>query len=329
MVFRRPRPLPALLASALLAACSTTGATPVDEDRQIEIHTESAVGYMNMGEYDRAIDQAMRGLSLDPDNQRLKLYLARALLLRRGTQDVLRAEKVLRELDGTEDFRVPLGLGEVLERKGVAFDEAGRAIASGERFTQAPDPQARGKELRDQAVATWRESVSYYERANALRPNDPEVVSGLVRVHGLLGDLEESLQWADGILATSANDRAFWQTSLRRPDMSVAEEDRIRGELARLTSLQSAVLMQASTSALALDRREQALAYLDQLIAIDPDLAEAHSRRAQLLMDLGRYEEAIAGIDSYLRLAGLPYEHPYVKRAYELRRACEVAMRDQ
>jgi tetratricopeptide (TPR) repeat protein len=108
--------------------------------------------------------------------------------------------------------------------------------------------------------------------------------------------------------------------------MSVAEEERIRTNVDRLTSLEGAVLLQASSTTLSLDRREQALAYLSRLLTIDPDLPEAHSRRAQLLMDLERYEEAIAGIDSYLRLAGLPFEHPYVRRAYELRRACEMAI---
>jgi len=320
--FSRPLALFALV----LAACSTAGTSPVDEERQIEIHTESTVGYMNMGEYDRAIDQAMRGLSLDPDNDRLKLYLARALLMRRGTQDVMRAEQILRELDGTEDFRVPLGLAEVLERKGVAFDQAGRAIASGERFTQAPDPAARGKELSEQALTAWNESLEFYGRANELRPNDLEIVSGLVRVNSLLGNHEQSLVWADAFLATSSTDRSFWEEQLRRPDMSVAEEERIRTNVDRLTSLEGAVLLQASSTTLSLDRREQALAYLSRLLTIDPDLPEAHSRRAQLLMDLERYEEAIAGIDSYLRLAGLPFEHPYVRRAYELRRACEMAI---
>jgi tetratricopeptide (TPR) repeat protein len=324
------RPIPALFAYSLalcLASCSTTTRT-VDEERQVEIHTESTVGYMNLGEYERAIDQAMRGLTLDPDNPTLRLYLSRALLKRGGTQDVLRAEQILRELDGKEDFRVPLGLAEVLERKGVAYSDAGRAIASGERFTRSPDPVVRGEELRQQALQAWNESLGSYQKADTLRPNDPEVLSGFVRVHSLLGNDEKALEYADAILVTTGTDRTIWNRQLERPNLSVGEEDRIRKILARLTDLQAAVLLQASSIAVRLKRPERAVEYLERLLEIDPDLPEAHGRRAQILIELQRYEEAIAGIDDFLRLSGLPFDHPFVQRAFELRSACELALLD-
>jgi tetratricopeptide (TPR) repeat protein len=87
-------------------------------------------------------------------------------------------------------------------------------------------------------------------------------------------------------------------------------------------------LLQASSTAVRIERPEAAIEYLDRLIAVDPDLPEAHGRRAHILIDLHRYEEAIAGIDSYLRLAALPFDHPYVRRAFELRNACELALLD-
>ncbi len=62
------------------------------------------------------------------------------------------------------------------------------------------------------------------------------------------------------------------------------------------------------------------------MVAVDPDVPEIHSRRAQLLYRLERYEEAIAAIDEYLRLSGLPFEDPDVQRAYRIRRDCESAL---
>lgn len=318
--------LPSTLA-LLLGSCASSGTKPVDKERQVEIHTEATVGYMSIGEFDRAIDQAVRGLALDPKNEKLRLYLARALLRRGGTQDVLRAEDLLRGLDRRQDFRVPLGLAEVLERKGLAFDDAGVAIASGKRFTQSPDPAARGAELRAQARAAWEESLALYGEANALRPNDYEVMSGLSRASSLLGRDEESLTWAEAVLQITSTDRAFWQNQLRRPDVSANEEERLRGNIARLNEIELALLLKASSTELRLGRRERAIDYLTRVIEIDPSLAEAYSRRAQLLIELGRYEEAIAGIDRYLRLAGLPFDHPNVQRAFELRQACEQALR--
>lgn len=324
---RAPTLLLSTTLALLLGSCSSSGTKPVDKQRQVEIHTEATVGYMSIGEFDRAIDQAVRGLALAPEDKKLRLYLARALLRRGGTQDVLRAEELLRGLDGSEDFRVPLGLAEVLERKGLAFEDAGIAIASGKRFTQNPDPAARGAELRAQARAAWEESLTLYEQANALRPNDYEVMSGLSRACSLLGRDEQSLAWAEAVLQITSTDRAFWQNQLQRPDVSANEEERLRRNIARLNEIEVALLLKASSTELRLGRRERAIDYLTRVIEIDPSLAEAYSRRAQLLIEVGRYEEAIAGIDRYLRLAALPFDHPNVQRAFELRQACEQALR--
>lgn len=323
-----PGQLFALSLLALAAGCESEKPR-IDEDRQIEIHTESAAGYINMGEYERAIDQAMRGLELDPDNFTLRLYLGRALLMRGGTRDVLQAESIFQQLDGTADYRVPLSLGEALERKGVAFDEASRGVATGEVFSPAPDPLVRAEELRQEALTCWNAALEKYDAANRLQPNEREVVNGLVRVTSLLGRDEESLAWADALLATTLTDRAFWEQNLQRTDVSVTEEDYSRASLRRISDLEEAVLLQAATISVRLGRPEAAVGYLERVIAVAPDLAQAHSRRAQLLIELGSYEEALAAIDNFLRLTDLEFDHPHVRKAFELRRACEVALAEE
>ena len=56
-----------------------------------------------------------------------------------------------------------LGLGEALERKGMLFDQASRQILSGERFTEAADPEQRARELAQSSIDTWEESYDCYQ----------------------------------------------------------------------------------------------------------------------------------------------------------------------
>lgn len=317
-----------VLSLLLLAPACESDRPQVDEERQIEIHTETTAGYIGMGEYERAIGQAMKGLELDPDNFTLRLYLGRALLMRGGTRDVLQAEQIFLQLDNDADFRVPLSLAEALERKGLAYDQASRGVASGEVFSRATDPLARAEELRLEALAAWNAALAKYDEANRLRPNDPEVVNGLVRVTSLLGRDEESLAWADALLATSLGNRTYFEGQLQRTDISATEEDRLRGNIRKIVDLEEAVLLQAATTSVRLGRPEDAVRYLERVISIAPELSQAHSRRAQLLIEMHSYEEALAAIDNFLRLTDLEFDHPYVRKAFELRRACELALED-
>ena len=89
-----------------LAACNSSGPSKEDLERQIEIHTDTARAYINMGEFQRAEAQARKGLSLEPDSFDLKLALARALQMQGTTIKVLEAESIYRDLPRDEDFRV-------------------------------------------------------------------------------------------------------------------------------------------------------------------------------------------------------------------------------
>lgn len=312
-----------LAALALLApACASARDAKKDREQRLAVHTESAALYLNMGEYERAVDQAQRGLELDPESFVLRLYLGRALQKIGGTNEILTAEKVFRSLPAKEDFRVPLGLAEVLERKGLAQEEAAEAIEAGRRFTAAPDRAARGAELRAEARATWRESDSWYARALELQAGDIEVLSGLARVHALLGNLERSLEWSATLLDTLARDRAFWRTRLEQPGLSASDQERLLQQVRVLDDLTISVRRKAASLERELGRTERALAQLDAVLAIDPGLAPVHAVRAQLLAGLGRHRDALIGLERFLELsAGLPFEHPDVQQAMRLRGA--------
>lgn len=315
---------PLLLA---LASCSTTGPSPEERERQIEVHTETCAGYLGMGEFERAEDQALRGLGLDPKNSTLRLYLGRALLNQDKTAKILRAEQVLSTLPRDEDFRVSLSLAEAQERKGIALQEAADGVLSGERYTEAADPVARAEELSRDSLEAWTEAERNYHLAYELALTDTEVLNGLMRITALQGRYEDSLAWGEAIVNITASDRLFWKKKLERPDISPREEKRMWANIHQLEALEVAVhLSAAATLNNKLGRPEEAIDHLDAIIAFDPSIPETYSQKAQLLVKLERYEDAIAAIDQYMRLAQLDFDHPDIQRAWRIRSDCETAL---
>ncbi|MFT7669701.1 MAG: tetratricopeptide (TPR) repeat protein [Planctomycetota bacterium] len=316
------------LATALgLSACSSTAVSRVEKERQLEIHTDSCSLNLSMGEYQRAESQALKGLELDSDNFTLTLFLGRALLHQGGAQRILQAEYALRQLDADVDFRVPLSLAEALERKGTALTEAADGVESGERFTEAPDPVARAVELREDAIECYLEALELFDDALDMRPSDTEVINGLVRITAILEQYEDSLAWGQALVRITKTDRLWFQDQANRTGISTYDEKRHWDVINRLRNLEMSVhLHSASVLNLKLHRTLDAIHELDAVIVFDPNVAEVHSLRAQLLVKMGRYEEAIASLDSYISLAVLSFEHPDIQRAFRIRRDCETAL---
>lgn len=321
-----PRTAPSLALAALLlglGACSSSGDQP-DPEQQLAMHREFALRYFDQDDFNRAEQQVDKGLEIDSDDRQLLLMKAWIRQRRGTTQDIFVAERVFRDLVDGKDYRAELGLAEALERKGVLFREASEAVASGERFTENLDPQERAAELLADAAKSWQESQRHYERALELKPGEFQAFNGLQRVLALQGDDEGSLRWAARILEDSAAEMAFWRERLRRPDLTAAEEGRLRRLLDGSIKLQVETHLTAATLLVKNGRPEEALEHLDSAALLDPRKAEIHSRRAQLLHQVGRNEEAADAIGAYLRAADLPFEHPDVKRAYALLEACQV-----
>ena len=65
-----------LLAGAALASCSSP--SKAEElygltDENLGVYLENALYYVELNDWDRVIDQATRGLELDPENERFQL----------------------------------------------------------------------------------------------------------------------------------------------------------------------------------------------------------------------------------------------------------------
>jgi tetratricopeptide (TPR) repeat protein len=318
------------IALALLlacAACASNGLSSKEKTQQIENHTEQAQQYLTMGELDRAEGQTLKGLELDPKNTRLKVIRAKVLIKRGRPEDVLRAEKLLREIASEDDYQVHLCLGIALERKGVAYDEAAAALESGKRVTEAADPVARIAELKRDAISSWRDSVASYTRCIGEHAEDTDAMNGLMRVHGLLGEKEKSLGWAEKLLSTTLTDLEFWKKQMLRAEMSADEETRMRNLVKQYSELQSKTHLTASILLHDLGRDSDAEAHVTLAIEIDPQQAELYGRRAELRMAQKKYDLAKQDLDTFLRHSTRPFDHPDVRRASNLLRECEEALR--
>lgn len=306
-----------------LGACTSNGDEP-DPEQQLAMHREFALRYFDQSDLNRAEQQVDKGLEIESKDPQLLLMKGWIRLRRGSTQDIFVSERVFRDLVDGKDYRPELGLAEALERKGVLYREASESVASGERFTENLDPEQRAAELLEDAREAWEESIRHYEKAHELKPGEFQVFNGLQRVLALKGDDEGSLLWSARILEDSAAEMAFWRERLRRPDLTASEEGRLRRLLDGSIKLQVETHLSAATLLVKNQRKPEALEHLDSAALLDPTKAEIHSRRAQLLHDVGRNEEAADAINAYLRAADLPFEHPDVKRAYALLEACKA-----
>lgn len=329
----RPILLVSLLAPLLFAACSSSGERSLSaEEKQklIEVHTESAQQYLNMGELDRAEGQTEKGLALDPKNKKLELILGMTLLKRGQSVDLMRAQGIFQALDSEGDFQTSVGLGSVQERLAILHRQSAADIRAGKHITQAADPEQRASEFESRAKTYLEQARASFERSLQRKPDNVDGLNGLVRTAALLHDDKTSLATAEKLIAILREDRRFWETSLVRPEISSQEEARFR-KLARAQSdLEIAARLHAATLAHGLGDEQRAIEHLGGVLELKPDLAEAYSRRAEGEMALGRYREAHADLDSFLRLSAgrKKSDDPEIKRAFALLGECDRKVRE-
>ena len=296
------------------------------DEQKLGYYLENALRFWDMKDLDRTEDQALRGLEVDPDSELLLLLVGWVRLRRGSAEDVLSAIGIFEDLERADDYRVNLGLGEAMERKGVFYDEASRDIASGRRFTDARDPQERSMELADISFDSWQASTDSYERALELKPENRDALNGLLRVTSLMGRDHESIGWAKQLLALLETNVTFWRKQLARPEITARDERRFRNLLKADTELEVGTRRHTASVFRLIGLNEEAIAFLDRVIELDPELAEAYSRRAQILFELGNYEKASNSIDRFLAISKFAFEHPSITEALELQSDCVLAM---
>jgi tetratricopeptide (TPR) repeat protein len=322
--------LVACLALPLLAgpACKHTYQKRVEPTKQqkLELYASTATYLYEDGDLERAQEQAVKALEVDPKNRAMRRMIGWIRLRKGGNQDLLLAERFFRDLvkDGDENENTILGLAVACERLGKAYDDVARALESGARTLE---PDAKGErsapELAARARRYWQESIALLEGILASGEGNTNAMNALQRVQALAGNYAASLEWSQRMLERTAAELTAWQRMLREQDLTEREESFFRANERAALDLQSDTHLFAATVLFRIQRYEEALGHLDALVERAPDMAQAYSLRAQMRAKVGQYEEAIRDLDRYLALSDAPYEHPDVRRAFELRADAE------
>ena len=322
----------ALALSFAAAAC--TGGPPEsetpDDEQMLELFTTSATYLYEDDQLLQAQDQAVKALEIEPENRAMRRLIGWVRLRLGTSEDLIIAEQFFRKLqkEGDDNGATLLGLATALERLGVAHDEASRAVSAGER----PPPEGVDKDKHARALAQkareqWLEAVEIHEAGLDGGEGSTRAMNGLQRLYALLGQYEKSLEWSDVLLARSQEELDTWNRMLSATDMTETEEKLFRTNAKAAMDLRRDTHLFAATLLRRLDRSREAIAHLDQVLEIEPDLAQAYSQRAQLLIELGEFARAKEDLDRFIGLSQAPFDDPDLRRAFEWIAECELKLR--
>lgn len=305
--------------------CSSSGKDPtkMTKKEQLGLYFENALWYLQLGDLDRAQFQAEQALKIDPGNERFELIYARTNLMRGTAASVQESLRIFDAHPNRVDYRWQMTYAAALERKGNFYEEASRGVREGERATPAADRQARADELMTEAQAHWQRAQQHFERSLEQRSGETEALNGLVRVTALLGDFEASVKWSDELAATIRESQFLVRAQLEAPDLTSQREAQLRDSLRKNREFEVKTRLMKATLLRRLARPADAVRELDEVIALEPELAQANSMRGQLLMDLGEYVKARAAFQRFLDLTDLPFDDAQVRRAFDLQDECE------
>lgn len=332
MKTHRARHLPLLALLPLCAACvgGPPKQEPPSDEQLLELYTTSATYFYEDDNVIQAQEQAVKALKIDPKHKAMRRLVGWVRLRMGSSEDLIIAEQFFRKLsdEGDTNGATLLGLATALERLGVAYDEAARAVRAGAR--QAPkgkDPAAHASYLEEKARKDWKEAIALHEGMLESGEGSTRAMNGLQRLYGLLGDYEASLHWSEVLLERSGAELDTWRRMLTAADLTEDEENLFRTneqaalDLRRNTHLFAATLLQRQ------GRHREAIAHLDAVAADEPDLPQVYSRRAQLWIALGDYARAKDDLDRFIGLSDAPLGDPELRQAFEWVAVCEAKLR--
>lgn len=312
----------------LLPACKHTYQQEVEpsDEQKLELYSTTATYLYEDGSLERAQEQAVKALEVEPENFAMRRMVGWIRLRLNTNEDLIVAERFFRDLveDGDENENTTLGLAITCERLGKAYDDVARALAAGEREPEAgKDRERSARELSSKARHYWDESIKLCDGLLAVGEGNTNAMNALQRVHALTGDYEKSLDWSRRLLERTEAELVSWQRMLQEKDLTDTEETVYRKNERAAIDLQTDTHVFVATLLFRLGRYDEALAHLDTLVANEPELAQAYSLRGQMRARVGQYEGAVQDLDRYLALSDAPFEHPDIRRAFELRADAE------
>ena len=326
--------LTALLAASApsLVACSSTPEDDVGaeltEEQWMGVYLENALRYLDLGEIARAEDQARRALEIEPKNSRFLLIYGRCKLLRGDAQSIQASIEIFESIPDKEDYRVQMTWGAAVERKGVLYEEAAEGVRDGSRPTDFPDRAQRADQLLEEARGYYREAKAHFQHSLELRSGEPEALGGLVRTSALLGEVEESIRYSRELIDAIRSSQRLVSLQLEDDEITAERESQLFSDQRTNREFEVKARLHIATLLRREGRLGEAVLEFDEIILVQPELAEAHSLRAQLLYDLGEFVKARDSITRFIELKArtAEFEDPSIRRAYDLQERCDRAI---
>jgi tetratricopeptide (TPR) repeat protein len=311
---------------AVISACSS-GPTEEEIAVQVEDFRQRSAQYFNAGSFGQAYQQARLGLELTPaDDGELNLLAGHALMMMRNLRDVAKSEKyLLRAQEALETYRADLVLGEYHLRYGAMLNaHARRQLKLAKELSTLDEDQLQeevetNEERIEVAEQHFRDATQLFLTALEQSPNDLHALQLIGQSCAYLNDhatarthlehaieiFTESRQYKNRILATDTKINLRQETLLRAEMLKdINAEVSIRILLAGLDKINndtSAEIEQYST-----------------ILALSPNNLNINFARGLCYYKTGNIALAIADLEHFISNTDLPFEHPQVRRAFEI-----------
>ncbi|MCA8956358.1 MAG: hypothetical protein KDC87_09800 [Planctomycetes bacterium] len=321
-----------LLAVPGLTACSLFGSLSEEEQRQVDTHRSGAGLYFNARQYEKAIDQAEKGLRIKPNDYDLRqrlgwAYIELAAQKKANNHQHLRiAEQLFAKLVDTRrvedhDPRTIYGYAKTLWMQARVRGDIAEQLRR-----EAKQPDANAGALRAQADEHERRSKAYLADAERWfttlakgdasgRGNRRDAYKYLMLIKYCQGDVKTALRNGEQALAINAEETKNWKAKYERTQV-VDYERLVRNELAQLEREEVAIRRKLAAYLTETKEWKKAVEQLDAILTMKPNSFGDYYERGVCHRALNDHVAATRDFRKFLQLGNLSQDSPYVKDAY-------------
>ncbi len=312
----------------LLAACGIFGMS--EEDRTaLTRYQSNAKLYWDWGNFDQALDQARRGLEIDPDDYNLRAIQAWCWL-RAGRDDAVMLDRAVQAFDEIAGLRADadhaayarLGYAEAHTVAGLrALTESQDLRAEAERMAAESARHAerinRAATLRATALQHFALAEGQLERLVELGDQVRRAHFGLMQIEWWRDDYNKAVEHGHAFLARARQEQTAVQRQIH-DTMEVEFEREKRRELQALIDDEVRVRAYLANLHFKRDHHELVVAQLDEALGRVPGLTHEYYNRARSLLELGRTDEAVRDLQHFL--PKVPLDSPQAREALRILR---------
>ena len=316
-----------------LPACSLFGVLTEAEQNQVAEHRLRCGRYFDAGKFEKAIDQAQRGLAISPKDYSLRSrlgwsYLELASRTKDDNVENLRRARVIfseimtwRDTDD-HDSRTIFGFAKTLHNQARIEHLRAKML---QEDSQAPgnnkDPLlAQAKQYTERGQEYERQSAQHFltlaEGSVASNANRREAYEYLMVLMYRLKDLNRAILYGNKYLELTKQQIAHWtekyQTT-RLPEFELLA----RNQLDRLGKTATAVHASLAKYCRENAQVDQAIIHLDAVIAARPQSYQDYYLRATCHRHKGNRAKAREDFQVFLQISNLPKQDKLFQDAYQ------------